>query len=274
MKKEIIKFERGSILTKNMLESLYSYPKDLIDINYMDYSNGIIKGLSIVKKEDSFLLQKGILKYKNEIFVLNKDLNLEKYLKDLKDGFRYVIYFEYVGINTVEKGIDEKVFDLKISKLSEYEKLEVEKEVLFLGKFTYCSKNKINFAISLESFIKSKNDCFNNIRCKYSGYRKYTLSHDIGYLILTYLKKKENPHPLDFTIISQLTKEGTIDYDLISYYINIITNENIEGYSNEEIFEVFCQSLNKPYELYINSIDTVKDEDKNNKATIRGGLID
>ena len=74
-------FRHGAILTKEMLNVVYDYPRDFLCLKYDKYSDGIISGLDfkILHEDNSLVLTKGIVKYKNELYFLLEDVNLTKF---------------------------------------------------------------------------------------------------------------------------------------------------------------------------------------------------
>lgn len=266
-----IKFERGSILTKNIIQNIYDYPRDLINIMYSNYPDGIIKGLEIHKKDNNIFLSKGILKYDNEYFFLKENLDMESLFNNLNEGTSYAIYFENKGECKVEDNFISHKLELKIISCDDYKKLDNSK-VFFLGEFTYNDETKIKFPNELIDLKKKRHSCFNNINVNYSGYKENTFCPNIGQLILNHLKLKKNISPLDFTLMCELSKEQTLSYETICFYIKNVINKDVYDLSREEVFDFFVDSLDKPYEVNA-IIKEPKKEVIKEKFKIEPGLL-
>ena len=80
------KFNKGSILQKNMLEALQNNPVDAIRLFYRDYGQGIIKGFDVTVDEGGTIeVAAGILKIDNDIFFSTQSLSIA-----VQDGTNYV----------------------------------------------------------------------------------------------------------------------------------------------------------------------------------------
>lgn len=63
------KFERDTILKAEMLENLKDFPRDIVDLLYHSYSDGIIVGGEIeIKEGRTIMVQPGILKFRKHIY--------------------------------------------------------------------------------------------------------------------------------------------------------------------------------------------------------------
>ena len=83
VKKEV-SFLHGNILTKEMLDEIYAYPRNFVELKYNDYSDGIITGLDFVEKDGTMYLTKGFVKFKGEYYFLLENINLTNYFLDMK----------------------------------------------------------------------------------------------------------------------------------------------------------------------------------------------
>lgn len=63
-------FEEKRVLKKEMLENLRDYPRDLFDIQYREYSDGILAGCRLEADGAGIVVQPGILRHKGILYVL------------------------------------------------------------------------------------------------------------------------------------------------------------------------------------------------------------
>lgn len=63
-------FEEKRVLKKEMLENLRDYPRDLFDIQHLEYSDGILVGCRLEADGAGIVVQPGILRHKGVPYVL------------------------------------------------------------------------------------------------------------------------------------------------------------------------------------------------------------
>ena len=109
---EII-FEPGNLLSAEMLEETYRYPRDFLHFNYASFGNGIITGLDFVPKVDGLRLTSGIVKLHGQYFILPKDLNLDEWLQNISQPLQEsAIYCLFLEGNEVTNSADTEPFQL------------------------------------------------------------------------------------------------------------------------------------------------------------------
>lgn len=65
-------FEAGRVLKKEALSALRDYAHDLAELEYAEYSDGIIKGCAVSEQAGKLEIAPGILKYKEQLYLLPK----------------------------------------------------------------------------------------------------------------------------------------------------------------------------------------------------------
>lgn len=88
------KFKRYGILTKESMEIISTNLYDFVNINFSNSSNGIITGFDVeyLKNKKVFKINKGIIKYENQIYWLNENIYLDK----PKEEGRYYLVFNII----------------------------------------------------------------------------------------------------------------------------------------------------------------------------------
>ncbi|MBQ7008823.1 MAG: hypothetical protein IJN05_06360 [Ruminococcus sp.] len=121
MQRDVVRFEKGSILRKEMLESMYSFPRFLCDGYYSKYGNGVLYGLEWEKIDDKHFISPGALKYNGEIYFQTEKLVVEDSIDmvSLESGQEYYVYFKEAS---PEKTESREIFELVLS----FEKKPVE----------------------------------------------------------------------------------------------------------------------------------------------------
>lgn len=69
-------FEKGSVLTQEMLEALKGYAVDLGNLSYTGYSDGILSGCQVTMSGNMLYIHKGMLIYGQRLYFLSKEMNI------------------------------------------------------------------------------------------------------------------------------------------------------------------------------------------------------
>lgn len=100
-------FERGRIMKKELLWALRDYSYSALQLQYQDYSDGIIRGCRLRTKDNCLIAGKGIIKCQDFIFLITEEERIEyapteefvslkfrvKLREELPDYVRYITEF-------------------------------------------------------------------------------------------------------------------------------------------------------------------------------------
>lgn len=208
-------FESGSILTKEVLESLRNYPINYLNINYLSYSDGIIDGLDMEVEEQTIFVKKGIIKFNEEILFFN---DFEIYVPE--DDGDYNIKLQ-ISNKFKDKGFNQFNVEVILDDFSEVgeDEFELGRFKLREGAFLYTRENKFDdFNIEF--------NLLNLTATKYSsrGSNNPMLKPSIVKLFAKEALKKINLEAYDFVFINsalnhQLSTDGIVSY--INYKLNL-----------------------------------------------------
>ena len=132
-----LKFPHKAILTRELLQEIYKYPREFFRLLYKDYSDGIICGLNYFIDEDkNLILSSGIILSNNEFYFLEEDLNISELAEknNLVSGRDYFIYLQEES-QKKSPCITENKFIVNFSE---------EEKNFTLGKFRFKSKDDFN----------------------------------------------------------------------------------------------------------------------------------
>lgn len=76
MKKRFPFFKDGRILKKESLWDIRDYAYDSLQLLYMDYTDGILKGCKVQVTEKYLIIGKGLMKYNNFIYILSEEVKV------------------------------------------------------------------------------------------------------------------------------------------------------------------------------------------------------
>lgn len=204
MQRDVIRFEKTAILRKEMLESMYNYPRIVSETFYSRYSDGILYGLEWIEENGFHFISPGAIKYKGELYFQIDKINIEESLKvdELTSGHEYYIVFRE---NKAINNFSQDTFSLKISATDapvedgfcyRYFKYELGKVKKLDNKVLLCSHASpdINsFSIPISTIAKDVCDI---------------------------LESKKNKHPLDYDVFRCIISNSPISISFMKLYIS------------------------------------------------------
>lgn len=248
--KKDVSFLHGSILTKEMLNEIYIYPRHFIDLKYNVYSDGIIEGLNFIEKDGITYLTKGIVKIEGEYYFLLDDIDLTSYFKETQkeQNWKNDVYYLYLKSETPIK-----VDSIVVKKLSLYVSENKEsdlfllcrffgtKDKLDLPKLKYNKEDEFKDLIKTESYV-------NLINTLYAMPKKATYHPFLFEAVAEYLKQKQDKRALDYVILMQIQNMKVLSIDAMETYINATGYNNGKNLDRESFFDLFVKCLQKKEE--------------------------
>jgi len=247
-----ISFEPGNMLTIDMLRTMYESPKEIQEHIFKDYSNGIISGMDIKEENGILIITSGIYKSAGNLFILDKDWSSED--SSFKEGKNYVVYIESDrGMLKTYSQMKENVIinraEIKVSLESDMD----NKEKIILCEF----KGKPKIPKNCEELIYG---IFYVLNFCHSCYKEPVYHQLVFRIIYNKLCEKDNKHPFDYMLMSEIAKSGIIPLAIIKQYIT-----ETFGFCNklesESLFKKFVEAIEK-LELKVYTSD-YKEKPKN-----------
>lgn len=224
LKSSKIKFESGSILTANMLENLQTFSLRDIEINYYNYSSGIIKGLDFENDENYLYLTPGFLKYDGEYYFLEKKERIMNFSENFEEKNKNI----YIYLMEDES---EKIDSITIKKLR-VQLSNKEEKGIFLGYFSHHKGEKISTKYKeLRNIKDNPGNYINIINRKYAGREGATLSPEIIYLYAKELLEKQLLNHMDNYIFSKGLNREIVEIDILKKYLNLDGDDFQEIYN-------------------------------------------
>lgn len=204
MQRDIVNFQKGAILRKEMLESLYNYPHFLVEGYYSLYSDGILYGLEWFESDGKHYISPGAIKYKGYIYFQSETIVLEDVVNidDLQGSQEYYVFYKETP---VKHSYSQDVYDLVLSLEAEpitdgfcYKYIKYE-----LKRFKSLDYKKI-----YGLFASPKRDSFS------------IPNHIIKSEIIPILIEKESKHPLDYEIMRMSCSNEPLPADFVQLYLS------------------------------------------------------
>ena len=261
-----ISFRAGNMITPAMLDTMYSLPRDMFELIFNSKSDGIISGMDITVKEDILVVTKGVFKAGKRLFILREDTVFRGCTgsnERFTGGHYYILYIEADsnGIVTTETDTDYVTVvnaDMVLAERGTFD--ETNKIILcgFKGRPVIpedCSQH--SKAVSFKEGFYILNRC-------HADNEEPTFHQVVFRAIHRKLLNKNNKHPLDYALITEILNRNIISVQTIRYYIseaNIRLNDNI---SDAKLFNEFLKAI-ETLEFKVNTVsekktDSVKDK--------------
>jgi hypothetical protein len=224
-------FDKGRILKQEMLENLRDYPRNFFDIYFKYFSKGIISGADLVVGEKDITVAKGIIKFENKIYMLEREVTVPYYATNKEVIIKVKFIDQAVkgdfNINTAELFIDENTF--------------IERDELELGRFKL--REGAQLRADYKDFLdfSTEYNTLNIINVEYSGVKKSTLHPSILRYFSAIILKSEVDNAYDITFAMQCMNQMYMDRELILYYISNRLGIEYKEYSNMQIYKHLSQ---------------------------------
>lgn len=226
LQRDIVRFEKGAILRKEMLESMYNYPRFLAEGYYALYGDGVLYGLEWLEADGKHCISPGAVKYKGNIFFQTDMIVLEDAVSsdELKAGQEYYVYFRETP---VKQSYSQDVYELVLS-------LETEpindgfcyKYIKYEFKRFKALDNKKVYGL----FAAPGNDGF--------SIPAYIIKTEI----MPLLTEKKAKHPLDYEIMKNVYSNQPLPVGLVQLYISEYDAGVTEQSKKEEI-KITCENV-------------------------------
>lgn len=255
-------FRHGAILTKEMLNVVYDYPRDFLCLKYDKYSDGIISGLDfkILHEDNSLVLTKGIVKYKNELYFLLEDVNLTKFFSqqnlEISRKSRYLQLKMEIKDN--KENVQEKLLMLVVLDNAFDERniplcrFRWNGSEIKIPKINYLDETIFDDFIDNQSYL-------NVIDTPYAYLKEATYHSMLFKAIGEYLNNKKNKTILDYIILIQIQNNIVLSMETIKSYILFSGKEKavVDNCNRKDLFKLFVdciinnqnETVNKNYEI-------------------------
>ncbi|MBQ2802098.1 MAG: hypothetical protein IJF03_12030 [Lachnospiraceae bacterium] len=230
-------FEKGNVLTKEMLESMKAYAVDAIQLSYKDYGNGIISGCEITITDNILTIHKGLVYYQGNICFITENINLQYYPTDTWNVVKLVF-----GELSKELMFTTMEMYAEISERTEYEASAIEIARFRLQKGAVLRTEHRNF-LDYETAY----DTLNMIEAEYAGYKESTICPQLLYQFAEETKGCDLSNGMDMAFLLQIwnMKGQSLNRKVIENYIAMRLGKTVSHMTNREIYEGLVEVLKK-----------------------------
>lgn len=277
-----IVFEAGNILSVQMLEETYRYPREFLNRFYADYCNGIVNGLDFITKDDGVYLTAGMVKIGEKYYILPQDVNMDKWLKQYKPALRPSVEYSLFMANEDILTAKDKACGIKShSRVTLRAEREMPNGALLLAKYKFRPDSRITLpSLQLDNSEKPFDEFFQSgllqlLECEYAHSRGKTTYHPLLFrAIQDYLKQKFPLSPYDFSLLMELQNHGIVAITSLITYI-AVNKKNSPVSTNmtrEKLFRELTECVQMPYTSAVYHV-TESTQDSNKKTKRHTKLI-
>lgn len=217
-----LQFNRGVILTQEMLRELQAFPKDNMNIQYAMYPDGILAGTDLTEKEaeneeTEIWIKKGLIKYKDCIYRMAEDINLTQCIKrwteegKIEEQINYKLVFMPGSPICLKERCTQVLYPMQLVVFPKSE----ENEGIFFAQFKMADRGKINLFHTIDMKDISRAVYWNMIECPYSCRGGVTYHPYIFEAIKRLLMNKKERTSLDYMIINEISMTGIISFSFV-----------------------------------------------------------
>lgn len=235
---KIPQFHQGHVVTAEMLNALKEYAFEAVNLHYEGYSDGIIKGCEITPNDGYLTIEKGMVIYKGDIYLLNEDLYAEYHPSDKWTACKLVFGKGSLYHNVTVREMTAVVTD----------DLEKNSNSLEICRFRLQEGASLRKQYRDYWDMNTEYNTVNEIYAEWSGYGTPTISPKVLLHYVKELEKKGTMDGVDFSFCQQIYEAAgrSINRKTITLYLNQKSNIQKEDYTNLEIYQQFDRLLKSP----------------------------
>lgn len=270
LKNTSVKFEKGKILTSEMLDALNHQSENYIR-QYESYPTGILFGLDLIRDKDRIFICRGAVKKNGKIYFLEENINISDMIKNLEkypefeSGSKCILILREIQDIRETESITSNCLEAKIIKAEE----------LFESDFVLCEFEYARNSVNL--LADEKLNPYENIERTIKGTMyigladtKYSISGESTYhpflfsLIAELIESKSNKTYFDLFILSMIYNNKVISKKTMVLYIKHFGGL-IKNNSEAELFMSFANIIRDSKDSFETKSETVSEHHENNK---------
>lgn len=227
-------FEKGNIVTAEMLEAVKDLPLDYQTIRYAGYSNGILTGCKASVNDGEILVGKGIIVFEEKLYYITEPLSVMYQASN-----EWCILQVVIGNKTSYRNVEEQELEAVLTSEAEKRADAVEVCRFRLQAGAVLRGNYRNFQDQ-----ETEYDTINEIYAEWSSFQESTVSARLLTSFADELGKKPL-EPIDFMMCQQIYQMNgqSLNRKALIMYLNQRLQLKKEHYSNKEIYQKLTDIL-------------------------------
>lgn len=229
-------FERGTILSREMLEAMKHNSLHFTELMWEGYSDGIVIGCEVYVSDQTIGIKKGLVRYKSKVYCLPQEMHLE---------YRPVKQYTVLKLVFGDIAVTED-FQIREAWLTLTEDMEEKEDSFELCRFKLQDGAQLRQQYQNFFDYNTEFDTVNEIYGKWSAMGKEGFSPKILKAFAVEAAKCEMPDSLDQMFCQQIfnIKQDTLNRDCILFYLSKKLKIEMKDYGNIEIYNKLCDCIN------------------------------
>lgn len=232
-------FEKKRLLKMEMLKNLRDYPRELFELFYQGYSNGIITGVNLSIADDYLLISPGILYWDEIPYFLSEEWKLS-YEATEKPSYLKVKFLEKLqGAEKQEYLTEIYIDDRPVNQKRELElcRFKLQKGARLRAEYTDFFDYSTEF------------DTINRIHVSFASAGKGTIWPEILKTFARTLMGYPIKSSWDYAFcLNCLHLDRAMHFEELNRYLGLRLQEKQTDYENQEIFEALGRILHEAAE--------------------------
>lgn len=230
-------FERGNILTQEMLDAMKSYAVDAICLSYDGYSDGVIRGCEITTTESVLTIHRGLIYYKGNVCFLTEELQLSYEPTDQLNAVKLVF-----GELSKEQSFVRMEMYAEITNRLQKDASSIELARFRLQPGAILRTNHRN----LQDY-ETEYDTLSCIEAEYSAYGEASLCPELLWQFAKEADGCDICNGIDMAFLLQIwnMKGETLNRKVIERYVSARLEQPMKTYTNKELFDALVEALRR-----------------------------
>ena len=222
-------FESGCVLTREMLEALKQYPIDFGELNFGNYSDGIISGCRVSMENGIVSVESGMVMHRGMLLFVPDGLKATV----LSGNEWHVLQFVISDLRREDNFL---ICDVNLEISTDVQETQGNIEIC---RFRLQSGARLRNEYQDYHDLNTEFDTVNEIYAKWSGYKKETISARVLEEFAKEAMRKGVTNPQDAAMVQQILALGgrSINRDCIQFYISSRLSRPYVEMSNLEIYK-------------------------------------
>ena len=229
-------FQKGRVLKSKMLENLRDYPRDLADLQFQNYSDGILAGVEVTVRGENLVISKGIVKYNGRLYMLHSDYEVA-YLHSKKESFLKIRFAE------AESDLD---FTSSTAEIILEDAVECARNEIELARFKLKPGARLRSEFTDFFDFATEFNTINHLHCQYAGIQHSTYNPMILRQFARELLQSKPSNPYDIAFTLDCLNQERVEREAIEFYISNrleladhrLSNSQIHRYLSRILVEV------------------------------------
>ena len=272
-----IVFAGGDILSAQMLEETYRYPREFLHVYHAASGDGIIAGLDFLTKSDGVYLTAGIVKRAGRYYILPQDVNMDEWVKQQKPPLQPAIeYFLYMVDEAAEVSDGDIASCSRLTLKAERSKRD---HALLLAKYKYRPDLSIRLPALKEGSAGKTVEEFTQasflqlLDCAYAHPQGEATYHPLLFrAIRSCLEKKELLSPYDFSLLLEIQNHGIAAISTLEAYVAVNKKAASSPMTREKLFHAVIECAQMIYQPAV-SHEPTPEQTRSSKERIKNKLI-